>query len=139
MATIEWNDQDNFQCSPGSERCGADNIFISPGIMTGNMGGCASPESCLSSKINRCKVLLEPHTSRYSVQPPLWRKGLQNAERRSYRQRAYVWKLLPEFGFQVADSKLESECLTDIPADNFVEMIRFFSTLILNADESMNI
>ena len=29
--------------------------------------------------------------------------------------------------------------LADIPADNVVEMIRFFCTLILNADESREI
>jgi len=29
--------------------------------------------------------------------------------------------------------------LTDMPANNFVEMIRFFTTLILNADESRKI
>ena len=29
--------------------------------------------------------------------------------------------------------------LADMPADNFVEMIRFFTTLILNADESRKI
>ena len=29
--------------------------------------------------------------------------------------------------------------LVGMPADNFVEMIRFFSTLILNADESRKI
>jgi hypothetical protein len=29
--------------------------------------------------------------------------------------------------------------LADMPANNFVEMIRFFTTLILNADESREI
>jgi hypothetical protein len=38
-----------------------------------------------------------------------------------------------EFGLQVLIS------LADIPARNFVEIIRFFSTLILNADESREI
>ena len=38
-----------------------------------------------------------------------------------------------EFGLQVLMS------LADIPADNVVEMIRFFCTLILNADESREI
>ena len=54
---------------------GADNIFVSPGIMTGNTGGCTSPLR-LSSKaevdvlINRYELLLEPHASYYPVQPP---------------------------------------------------------------------
>ena len=38
-----------------------------------------------------------------------------------------------EFGLQVLIS------LADIPANNVVEMIRFFCTLILNADESREI
>jgi hypothetical protein len=40
--------------------------------------------------------------------------------------------------FPSLDSRLLIS-LADMPADNFVEMIRFFTTLILNADESRKI
>jgi hypothetical protein len=74
---------------------GADNIFVSPGIMSGNTGGC-TPTVCQNKVDNmgrgyRYEVLLEPHAPHSPVQPPRWGKWPLIAERDPYCQRAYVW------------------------------------------------
>ncbi len=51
---------------------GADNVFVSPGISTGNTGRC-TPPVCRRGKfdnVNRYEVLLEPLAPHYPVQPP---------------------------------------------------------------------
>ena len=59
---------------------GADNIIVSPGIMSGNTGGCTRP-ICYRSKvdnmgmIHRYEALLEPHAPHCPVQPSRWGKG----------------------------------------------------------------
>ncbi|KAI0289559.1 carboxypeptidase S [Russula brevipes] len=75
---------------------GADNIFVSPGIMSGNS------DTAFYWKLTR-------HIIRYNHQ----RGGDGRA---------------PINGIHTVNEH--------IPADDFVEMIRFFTTLILNADES---
>ena len=82
---------------------------------------------------HRYGVLLEPHAPHFPLQPPIWGGRSLTAKWRTYRQRAYVWMASSEFGLQMLIG------LADMSANNFVEMIRFFTTLILNADESREI
>ena len=59
---------------------GADNIIVSPGIMSGNTGGC-TPPVCYRSEvdcmgmIHRYEALLEPHAPHCPVQPSRRGKG----------------------------------------------------------------
>jgi hypothetical protein len=78
---------------------GPNNIFVSPGIMSGNTGECTRPV-CVQLKldnvwatgvVHRYEVLLEPHAPHCPVQPPRRRERSLTAKQYTYRQRAYVW------------------------------------------------
>ena len=85
---------------------GPNNIFVSPGIMSGNTGGCTRPVRVQSKLdnvgvVHRYEVLLEPHASHCPVQPPRRGEWSLTAKPHTYRQRAYVGFL---FRVRMADA-----------------------------------
>lgn len=120
---------------------GPNNIFVSPGIMSGNTGECPCPV-CVQSKLDNI-VGVAPQirgitgTSRATFTGTTTNTGGTVA--RSSSQTTYIPSTSvclgssSEFGLQRLIG------LADMSANNFVEMIRFFTTLILNADESREI
>jgi hypothetical protein len=76
---------------------GPNNIFVSPGIMSGNTGGSTRTVRVFKASltmwgvVHRYEVLLEPHKPHFPVQPPRRRERPLPAKQYTYRQRAYVW------------------------------------------------
>jgi len=109
---------------------GEDNIFVSPGVLTGNTGRCPSP--VLFTRVDHdhsFEALLESHVTL---------SGTATQTRESLRVRRTTSTPLTNVRIDPS-SEFGSHVLTssaDIRADNFVETIRFYTTLILNADES---
>ncbi|KAI9440737.1 carboxypeptidase S [Lactarius indigo] len=90
---------------------GADNIFVSPGIMGGN-----------TDTMSYWK--LTQHIVRYNHQSAVESNAMHTVDER----------MLYLLYFLIGVAMIH--IWADIRADNFVEMIRFFSTLILNVDET---
>jgi Gly-Xaa carboxypeptidase len=116
---------------------GPNNIFVSPGIMSGNTGECTRPVRVQGNldNVGRCPQIRGiTGTLRATLSGTTTKTGETVAHLGC--QTIYIPSTsvrldsTSEFGLQ----KLIG--LTDMSADNFVEMIRFFTTLILNADES---
>jgi hypothetical protein len=115
---------------------GPNNIFVSPGIMSGNTGGCPVRVQNKLDNVGRCPQIRGiTGTSRATLSGTTTKTG----GRVAHCQITYIPSTSvcldssSEFGLQMLIG------LADMPANNFVEMIRFFTTLILNADESREI
>ena len=112
---------------------GADNIFVAPGIMAGNSGGnlragtsAVKPRLTYMGCDPGSQIRRSIGNSRATSSGITIRK--ENTD--SIRSTNVCYDFVFNFGLGVLISP------TDIIADNFVEMIRFFTTLILNVDES---
>jgi len=119
---------------------GADNIFVSPGIATGNTSGCtALLFSVIKAEVDNLikQIRGTIGTSRVTLSGTT----TMVEERASERRKAYIpsTSVCLEVPSRVWIPRRSLISLPDMPADSFVEMIRFFTTLVLNADESRKI
>jgi len=117
---------------------GDDNIFVSPGVLTANFGRPLSLVCCehgfdvhgARNTDSRHYWDLTRHIYRYGHLDAVSLAGQPN---NIHTVNESKFGCPSELGSQVLTSS------TDIRADNFVEIIRFYTTLILNADESREI
>jgi hypothetical protein len=117
---------------------GQNNIFVSPGIMSGNTGGCTRPVR-LQNKLDnlgRCTQIRGiTGTSRATFTGTITKTGgtVAHCQTTYIPSTSVCLDSFSKLGLQMLIG------LADMPANNFVEMIRFFTTLIINADESREI
>lgn len=120
---------------------GPNNIFVSPGIMSGNTGECTRPV-CVQLKLDdvwATGVCPQTRGITGTSRATLSGTTTKTEGTAAHCQTIYIQSTSvcldssSDFGRQMLIG------LADMPANSFVEMIRFFTTLILNADESREI